>query len=282
MSDVAVTTEPRCSMISSIWTLYRLGLRQGLAGKKKYAAGLIALLPVGIALFWVCVMPEAARTPEATVNIFWKCASNAGLQLALILVSLIMACSSFSDEVDSRTIFYLFSKPMPKWWVVIGKFMSSTTITFAVVAVSILLTFGAIAVEMPSEARSECLKALAGFLVVALAGSASYCAMFTFIGAELRHPFLASFTIAFFWELIAANMPIHVDSVTIANNLRGILWEHFRTPLVRGDVFYDGYDWEPLKAATSLIRLGVFTAVCLALGCVAAMFKSYEGKEPTH
>lgn len=279
MNDNSAQTGERTSALRAFWTLYRLGLRQGLAGKKKYAAVFVALIPTAIAVFWGTAFSDNEFEVEDVWMMFWRLGNWGILGTGLILVSLLMACSAFSDEVDSRTIFYLFSKPLPKWWIVIGKFLSSVTITFIVFAMSVCLTYAALAFLTPWVDVKANLDALAGFIVVALIGSIAYCAIFTFLGAVLRHPLLVSFSIAFIWEGVVANFPMRLEKVTVVNNLRAVLWGMFNGPHIRSVL---DVDVELPSAASSLVRLGVCTAIFIVLAAIAVTHKSYEGREPTH
>jgi len=101
-----------------------------------------------------------------------------------------------ADEVDDKTITYLFTRPIQRSAVLLGKFFAYLVCTTLLVLPSVMLVFflivptggGSIAQTFPS------LVADLGMLVV---GLAAYGAVFALVGTRLKRPLVVGLVFAF-------------------------------------------------------------------------------------
>jgi ABC-2 type transport system permease protein len=120
------------------------------------------------------------------------------LGVLLPVVALVFGTTAFGGEVEDGTIVYALAKPVPRWQIVLVKFLVSMVVTTAIVAAAELLAWQALRnAELPG-------RFLWGFVVAAAVGAAIYCAAFTFIGLVTRRALLYGLLYVIFFENVLA------------------------------------------------------------------------------
>jgi ABC-type transport system involved in multi-copper enzyme maturation permease subunit len=127
-----------------------------------------------------------------------------------------------ADEIEDRTITYLFARPIPRSSVLLGKYLSYLACTVLLVLPSVVLVYflavpiggAAIGAEFPS------LLADLGMLAV---GLASYGAVFALVGARLKRPLVIGLAFAFGWEPGVLLFPGYLKRATVAYYLQALV-----------------------------------------------------------
>ena len=130
--------------------------------------------------------------------------------------------SLIADEVDDRTITYLFTRPIPRSAVLLGKYLAYLASTVLLVLPSVMLVFflivpvggGSIGAAFPS------LLADFGMLTV---GLIAYGAVFAFVGARLKRPLVTGLVFAFGWEPAVLLFPGYLKRLTVAYYLQALV-----------------------------------------------------------
>jgi ABC-type transport system involved in multi-copper enzyme maturation permease subunit len=120
-----------------------------------------------------------------------------------------------ADEVEDKTITYLFTRPIPRSAVLIGKYLAYLAATTLIILPSVMLVYflvvpigrGSIAATFPTLLRDLALLAL---------GLAVYGAVFAAVGAWLKRPVLFGIFFAFGWENFAMFLPGYMKRFTVA------------------------------------------------------------------
>jgi ABC-2 type transport system permease protein len=128
--------------------------------------------------------------------------------------------SLIADEVDDKTITYLFTRPVPRSAVLLGKYLAYLVCTSLVVLPSVMLVYFLIVPIREVGAAFTTLLTDLGLLAL---GLAVYGALFALVGTVLRRPLLAGLVFAFGWEQIAMLMPGYVRRFTIVYYLQGLV-----------------------------------------------------------
>jgi ABC-2 type transport system permease protein len=94
----------------------------------------------------------------------------------LPLAAVIFGTTAFGGEVDDGTLIYLLLKPVPRWKVVLSKYVVAVLSTFAIAIPAILLPWLVLSnADLP-------LRVALSFLTGAAAAAAIYCALFLSLG----------------------------------------------------------------------------------------------------
>lgn len=143
------------------------------------------------------------------------------LRFTVPVLGVFYGTSLMADEVEDRTITYLFSRPIPRGAVLVGKYLAYLACTVFVVLPSIVLVYLLVVPIRGSLGGSflDLLKDL-GLLAV---GLAVYGALFAFVGAKFKRPLLVGLIFIFGWEQAALAFPGYLKRFTVAYYLQGLV-----------------------------------------------------------
>jgi ABC-2 type transport system permease protein len=130
--------------------------------------------------------------------------------------------SLIADEIDDKTITYLFTRPIPRRAVLLGKYLAYLACTTLLVLPSVVIVFflvaptggGSIAAAFPS---------LAADLAMLAIGLAAYGAVFAWVGTRLKRPLVAGLVFAFGWEPAVLLFPGYLKRLTVAYYLQALV-----------------------------------------------------------
>jgi ABC-type transport system involved in multi-copper enzyme maturation permease subunit len=130
--------------------------------------------------------------------------------------------SLISDEVEDRTITYLFTRPVPRGAIIIGKYLAYVVCTGLVVLPSVTAVYLLITPVAGGSIGATFPQLLTDLGLLAL-GLAVYGAVFTFIGALVPRPLVAGLLLVFGWEQVALLVPGYLRSFTVAHYLQSLV-----------------------------------------------------------
>ena len=126
-----------------------------------------------------------------------------------------------ADEVEDKTLTYLFTRPVPRGAVLVGKYFAYLACTGLVVLPSVMLVFFLV-VPVGGGSIGRGFPSLAVDLGLLAVGLAAYGAVFAFIGAWLRRPLVVGLVFAFGWEQVALIVPGYLRRLTVAYYLQAL------------------------------------------------------------
>jgi ABC-2 type transport system permease protein len=129
--------------------------------------------------------------------------------------------SLMADEVEDKTITYLFTRPIRRGAVLFGKYLAYLGCTIFVVLPSVMLVYLLI-VPMQGSLGASFIDLLKDLMVLAL-GLAVYGAAFAFVGAKFKRPLIVGLIFIFGWEQAALAFPGYLKRFTIAYYLQGLV-----------------------------------------------------------
>jgi len=143
------------------------------------------------------------------------------LRFTVPVLGVFYGTALIADEVDDKTITYLFSRPIPRGAVLLGKYLAYMVATGFVVLPSVALVYLLI-VPIGGSLGGSFLDFVKDLLLLAV-GLAVYGALFAFIGAWFRRPLLIGLVFIFGWEQAALAFPGYLKHFTIAHYLQGLV-----------------------------------------------------------
>src|SRR5688572_13919245 len=108
------------------------------------------------------------------------------LRFTVPVLGVFYGTSLIADEVEDKTITYLFSRPIPKGAVLVGKYLAYLACTTFVVLPSVGLVY-LLVVPLSGTLGGSFLDLIKDLAMLAL-GLAVYGALFAFIGAKFKRP----------------------------------------------------------------------------------------------
>ena len=121
--------------------------------------------------------------------------------------------SLMADEVEDKTITYLFIRPIRRGAVLVGKYLAYLACTVFVVLPSVVLVYLLI-VPIKGTLGGSFLDLMKDLALLAL-GLAVYGAVFSFIGAKFKRPLLIGLMFIFGWEPAALAFPGYMKRFTV-------------------------------------------------------------------
>jgi ABC-type transport system involved in multi-copper enzyme maturation permease subunit len=127
-----------------------------------------------------------------------------------------------ADEVDDKTITYLFTRPIPRSAVLLGKYLAYLACTGLLILPSVVLVYFLI-VPIGGGSIGGSFPSLLKDLGMLVAGLAAYGAVFALVGTRLKRPLVAGLVFAFGWEPGVLLFPGYLKRATVAYYLQALV-----------------------------------------------------------
>ncbi|HRI43257.1 MAG TPA: ABC transporter permease [Fimbriimonadaceae bacterium] len=135
----------------------------------------------------------------------------------LALASAIYSTSVIGREVEQRTIVYLLTRPVPRWMIILSRFLASSIV---VTLIGVLSVIGVSLAAYRGEAfANEMLWRDMGALAV---GAFAYGALFVLISLMVNRAMLVCLLYTFGWELLVPNLKGDAAALSVFNYLEAI------------------------------------------------------------
>jgi ABC-2 type transport system permease protein len=144
------------------------------------------------------------------------------IQVITPLCALVCGSAVVTEEIEDRTITYLFSRPIPRSAVLLGRWLAAWVVVSVALGSSAVLTAG---LASCSQAPGPLVDSRITWplLAAALLGGAVYSGLFAAAGVFFRHPMIAGLGYAFAIEGLLANLPGKTQALTVQYYLRSVI-----------------------------------------------------------
>jgi ABC-type transport system involved in multi-copper enzyme maturation permease subunit len=274
---VEETAAPRSrtppSAVRAALQIFDLSLGEMLWSRRTIFMGLVVGLPVAVAaLVRVLVMLGAPLDRTlAGPAIFGLMIWAFFIHFSVPVLATFYGTALIADEVEDRTLTYLFTRPIPRGAVLIGKYLAYLACTVSVVLPSVVLVWLLI-VPIRGSLGASFLDLVVDLGLLAL-GLAVYGAVFALVGAVLKRPLLVGLMFIFGWELLVLAIPGYLKRLTVAYYLEGLVPHAMPNNSALGlvqSLFQD----RPTVTG-SLVAMTVIAVGCLWLGARAVARREY-------
>lgn len=213
--------------LTSALRVFDLSVSEMLWSRRTIFMGLVVGAPVIISL---CLrLLDALGAPVFRVNgmtmagpaIFGLMIWVFYLRFTVPVLGVFYGTSLIADEVEDKTITYLFTRPIPKGAVLVGKYLAYLACTIFVVLPSVMIVYLAI-VPMRGSLGASFIDLIKDLTLLAL-GLSVYGAVFAFIGAKFKRPLLVGLIFIFGWEQAALAFPGYLKRFTVAYYLQALV-----------------------------------------------------------
>lgn len=219
------TRTPR--YFSSAMRVFDLSISEMLWSRRTIFMALVVGAPVVISL--VLRLLDALGVPVFQVNgmrmagpaIFGLMIWVFYLRFTVPVLGVFYGTSLIADEVEDKTITYLFTRPVPRGAVLLGKFFAYLACTIFVVLPSVVIVYLCI-VPLRGSLGASFIDLVKDLLLLAI-GLAAYGAVFACIGARFKRPLLVGLIFIFGWEQIALAFPGYLKKFTVAYYLQALV-----------------------------------------------------------
>jgi ABC-2 type transport system permease protein len=177
-----------------------------------------------------------------------------------------------ADELDDRTITYLFTRPIRRAAVLLGKYLAYLACTALLLLPSVMLVYFLI-VPMGGGSIASGFPSLVKDLGMLAAGLAAYGSVFAWVGARLKRPLVAGLVFVLGWEPGVLIFPGYLKQISVAYYLQTLV-PHAMPDDSSGTALF-GASSAVAAPGTSLIVLAVITVGALWLAARTVESREY-------
>lgn len=215
------------SLLTASLRVFEISLGEMLWSRRTIFMGLVVGLPVVMAV--VVRLFDLAGSSGIRVNnmavdgpfIFGLMVWAFFVKFSVPVLGVFYGTSLVADEVEDKTITYLFTRPIAREAVLIGKYLAYLACTIFVVLPSIVLVW-ILVIPMGGSLGGNFLDLVKDLGIVA-AGLAVYGALFAFIGAYFKRPLLIGLAFVFGWETAVVAFPGSFKLFSVAHWVQGLV-----------------------------------------------------------
>ena len=193
------------------------------------------------------------------------------LRFIVPVLAVFYGTSLIADEIEDKTITYLFSRPIPRGAVLIGKYLAYLVCTVFVVLPAVVIVW-LLLVPMGGSLGASIFDLAKDLGILAL-GLAVYGAVFALSGAALKRPLLSGLAFVLGWEPVAQILPGYLKKLSVVYYLQGLV-PHAMPANSPMSLIQDLFREVP-PLSESLIWLAIILVISLWLGVRAISRKEY-------
>jgi len=193
------------------------------------------------------------------------------LRFSVPVLGAFYGTSLIADEVEDKTVTYLFTRPVSRGSILFGKFLAYVLCTLIVVLPSVMIVW--LLVTPMGGSLGQNFPDLIKDLLILAVGLIAYGALFAFVGATFKRPLLISLVFVFGFEPAVLVFPGYLKRFTLAYYIQGLVPQAMPNDSVVSLVQQIFREIPSLGA--SLAALAVVTALCLYLAARTVTNKEY-------
>jgi len=218
---------PAPGLATGIMRIFDLSIGQMLWSRRTVFMGLVVAAPMALALLYRVLHasfgdPEVNGQAVRGTTLFGMTIWLLYLRFIVPILGVFYGTALVADEVDDKTITYLFVRPIARRAVLLGKYLAYLASTVCVVLPSVMVVYF-LTTAFDLRVIAESFPALAKDLGLLGAGLAVYGAVFAFVGTRLKHPLVLGLVFAFGWEQFALFIPGYLRRFTVAYYLQALV-----------------------------------------------------------
>jgi ABC-type transport system involved in multi-copper enzyme maturation permease subunit len=194
------------------------------------------------------------------------------LRFIVPILGIFYGTSLIADEVEDKTITYLFTRPISRSAVLVGKYLAYLASTILIVLPSVMLVYFLV-VPVGGSSIAATFPSLLRDLLLLAVGLAVYGALFAAVGAWIKRPVLIGLFFAFGWENFAMALPGYLKRFTIAFYTQGLV--PHTMPQENLLSMLQSFFRESVGPVQAVVTLAAVAAVSLGLAARAVERREY-------
>ena len=212
--------------LTAAMRVFELSLGEMLWSRRTVFMGLLVGAPVIVSL--IIRLVDASGIAPLRVNgarvggtvIFGMMIWLLFIRFVVPVLGVFYGTALVADEVEDKTITYLFTRPVPRGAILLGKYLAYLVCTTLVVLPSVMVVYFLL---VPFNEIAGSFPQLLGDLGILAIGLAVYGALFALVGALLKRPVLIGMVFIFGFEQVAMLVPGYLRRFTVAYYLQSLV-----------------------------------------------------------
>ena len=220
------TSRPKMSFFDASRRVFDLSLGEMLWSRRTIFMALVvggpvvlALIVKGVEMFGMSALRVNGQKVGG-FGVFGVMIWMLFLRFIVPVLGVFYGTALMADEVEDKTITYLFTRPISRGAVLVGKFLAYLACTFLVVLPSVMIVYFLL---VPLSALPGTFGNLLIDLGLLALGLAVYGGVFAFVGSFFKRPLVIGLVFAFGWEQVTLALPGYLKQFTIAYYLQALV-----------------------------------------------------------
>lgn len=202
-------------------TLLNFFLSNQIKNRKTLVITILGIVPIGISLLLAVLLPIFNRgDTESLDSIFSNFTFILYLHFLVPIVALFLGTGVIADEVEDGTLPYLLVRPVPRYLIVLAKYLACLIIGGVIIISSLFVSYGIMKIGSFSSPIFPDIGFILQSSAILLLGLSVYSVLFSLFGGVFRHPMVIGLLFVFGWEKIIAYIPGNVRLLTVMNYLQ--------------------------------------------------------------
>jgi ABC-2 type transport system permease protein len=233
--------------------IFSQALREYLRPRRVLPWLLLAMLCFVLAAFWNRLSPSSTQV-DRYANV------SAMLVFRLLaLASAIFTTAIVSQEVEQRTIVYLLTRPVPRWRLLLTRYVASVlTVSFVGVFAAVVTSIGAYGGDFASNPL------LGKDILALIIGALAYGALFLFVSLLFNRALIICALFAFGWESSIPSLPGDMYRLSVYSYLQAIA-QHPGSDQPNALSKLSGVTSSAITTSQAYVTLGILVVSLLAL-----------------
>jgi len=203
-------------------TLFSFFILNQMKNRRLLVLILFGIVPVILIFFTILIKPMLDEHDETLQSFFYNFSFLVYLHFLIPIFSILIGIGIIADEVENSSLPYLFIRPVPRYLIVLTKFMAQFFIGSVVIILSQLFSYILAVLIFRVHFVAADLLFLMHSSGVHLLGFAVYGMLFALLGGFLRHPMIVAILFVFGWEKTITYVPGHASYFAIMNYLQAL------------------------------------------------------------
>lgn len=199
--------------------VFAASVRELIRRRRLVFIGLASLLPLVLVAIW---RGWGMETFDATA-VFSNLVGTVYLGGLVYLVGLAFGVPTVHDEVEGRTITYLFTRPVSKVAVYAGRLAAVQILGGVVLAFSLVVCFAVMVIGNPSALSVEFVKVYVNHVWLILLATVVLTGLFSIFGILFKKPLVWGFFYWVIWEGVVSKAPGRMQTWTLDFHLRNLM-----------------------------------------------------------
>jgi ABC-type transport system involved in multi-copper enzyme maturation permease subunit len=220
------STQPSPGFLYSALRIFDLSIGEMLWSRRTVFMVLVTGLPVLMAIvvrLFTALGPGPLTVNNTSVSgpVIFGLITWMFVRFSVPVLGVFYGTSLIADEVEDKTITYLFTRPIPRAAVLVGKYFAYLVCTIFVVLPALTLVWllvvpigGSLGASFPDLLKD---------LVLLAIGLAVYGALFAYVGAAFKRPLLFGLVFVLGWEPLVVALPGYLRRFSVAYYLQALV-----------------------------------------------------------
>jgi ABC-type transport system involved in multi-copper enzyme maturation permease subunit len=258
----------RLDAFESVFQVAQLATKRSLKGWRAIAALGVALVPAALA----ALVRAGGADERAQEAFFYGMLSFWQFGITVPVCALLFATAFPWPEAEEGTLTYWFTSPIPRWTVMLGRWLASLVVGSAVLSAGIV----AIGLPLRMPAAAEPNAVMRSALAATLMAFPAYLALFQLVATRFRWGLVFGVVFAFIENLVSI-LSGTIVKLTLIFYVRSLVWPAV-PPGSRGAAGDFLRVAEPATTTAAVSTFAVVTVVALGLSLLLVQFIEYRGR----